>query len=134
MLALAFTLWTTLTVAAFVVTVNFFAQREREWREREREWREREWKLFNELLRYAHVPALEVQQERVAKIPDAETAPLMNDIDLAMHLDEVLEEMQHRFAVATDTNDPIFAQTAYPAQWAEASRIVRERNAPIRLN
>lgn len=127
MLALAFTLWTITTVTAFVVTVNFFVQREREWRERER-------KLVDELLRYAHVSALEVQQERVAKIPDAETAPLMNDIDLAMHLDEVLEEVQHRFAVATDTNDPLFAQTAYPAQWAEASRIVRERNAPIRLN
>lgn len=127
MLALAFILWAILTVTAFVATVSFFVRRECEWRERER-------KLVDELLRYAHVPALEVQQERVAKIPDAETAPLMNDIDLAMHNDEVLEELQHRHGVATDTNDPVLAQTYYPQQWADAERIVRERKAPFRLN
>lgn len=118
------------------LTARFFLNRESainaEWRLREEEWRTREKKLTDELLRYAHVPALEVRQERVAKIPDAETAPMLNDIDLAMYLDDIKEDLEQVEPGAAFLSVEE-AKATYPIMWAEVERQYKAARQPLRI-
>lgn len=120
----------------FSLTVRFFLNRESatnaEWRLREDGWRLREKRLTDELLRYAHVPALEVRQERIAKIPDAETAPMLNDIDMVMYLDDIKEDLEQVEPGATDMSIEE-AKTAYPIMWAEMERRYKTARQPLRI-
>lgn len=119
-----------------MLTVGFFLKRESainaEWRLREEEWRTREKRLTDELLRYAHVPALEVRQERIAKIPDAETAPMLNDIDLVFYLDDLKEEIEqiHPEAVAMTAEE---VKIYWPNEWREAERQYKAAHQPLRI-
>jgi hypothetical protein len=136
-LVLYFSLAMNLLLAiSLVLVARFFLNRETainaDWRLREEEWRTREKRLTDELLRYAHVPALEVRQERIAKIPDAETAPMLNDIDMAMYLDDIKEDLEQvepdaAFMGAEE------AKTAYPIMWAEMERRYKTARQPLRI-
>lgn len=125
-----------LLAVGIALTARFFLNRENsinaEWRLREEEWRTREKRLTDELLRYAHVPALEVRQERIAKIPDAETAPMLNDIDLVMYLDNLLEDLEQvePGAVGMSVEE---AKIHYPIMWAEVERQYKTAHQPLRI-
>ena len=118
------------------LTVRFFLNREStlnaEWRAREEEWRTREKRLTDELLRYAHVPALEVRQERVVKIPDPETAPMLNDIDLVFYLDDIKEDLEQSEPDAVNMSVEQ-AKAAYPIMWAEMERQYKAARQPLRI-
>lgn len=92
----------------------------------------REKRLTDELLRYAHVPALEVRQERVAKIPDAETAPMLNDIDLVMYMDDLKEEIEqvHPEAAAMSAEE---VKLYWPNEWREVERQYKAARQPLRI-
>ncbi len=119
-----------------MLVARFFLHREAvinaDWRLREDEWRTREKKLTDELLRYAHVPALEVRQERIAKIPDAETAPMLNDIDMAMYLDDIKEDLEQFEPDAADMSIEE-AKATYPIMWAEVERQYKAARQPLRI-
>lgn len=124
-----------LTVVAQALTVRFFLNRESaqfaDWRTREEEWRTREKRLTDELLRYAHVPALEVKQERVIKIPDPEVNPMLNDIDLSFYLDDLLEDLQ-QFHNLGHGMTPADAQSLFPQEWSEVKRNYDNARKPMR--
>lgn len=101
-----------------MLTARFFLRR---LDAKETEWRERERRLTDELLRYAHVPPLAVKQERVAKIPDPEVAPLMDDVERTIYEDDLLEDLQHYWKLGEGMS-PAEAKAFYPNEWQEVER------------
>lgn len=125
-----------LLAISLLLVARFFLNREKEqtaeWRAREEEWRTREKRLTDELLRYAHVPPLEVKQERVAKIPDPDVTPMLNDIDLAMYLDDIKEEIEQIHPEAYQMT-PDEVKSRWPTLWTEAERQWKSAHEPLRI-
>ena len=121
-----------LTVGALVLTVRFFLQRETEWRAREDKWRERERFIIDDAAKARHVSVPRVEQERVVKIPDAETAEYRTDIEEAMYLDNILEDLQH-FRNLGHGMTPTEAQYLFPQEWADVKRNYDDAQKPMTI-
>ncbi len=119
-----------LTVGALVLTVRFFLAREAEWRAREEKWRERERHIIDDAAKARHVSVPRVEQERVVKIADAETAKQFDIGDLAFYEDDILEDLQHLHNLGHDMT-PMEAQQLFPREWASAKRNYDEQHRPM---
>lgn len=129
-------LFQTLTVGALVLTVRFFLRREdareAEWRQREEAWRQRERHIIDDAAKARHVSVPRVEQERVVKIPDAETAQFRSDIDEAMYLDDLLEDLQH-FRNLGHEMTPAEAAAMFPQEWAEVKENYDAAHKPMTI-
>lgn len=121
-----------LTVAALALTVRFFLAREAEWRGREEDWRKRERHIIDDAARAHHVSVPRVEQERVVKIADAETANFRTDIDEAMYQDDLLEDLQHHRNLGHEMT-PGEAASFFPMEWAEVKRNYDDAHRPMTI-
>jgi hypothetical protein len=108
----------------------FFQRRERDWRAIEEKWRERERALVDRLLRQAQVQPVEIQRERVVKLPDAEIQPA-SWIDESMRLDEIKEELEQVYPESAHMSHTE-AQQRYGADWSRIAKKLREEATPLR--
>jgi len=115
-LGLTATLW---------VAVRFFLAREVEWGQREKDFTDR-------LLRREGVAPLQVQVERVAKIPDPEAEPPRNPVDEAMYLDDLLEDLQHKHNLGAGMT-PQQAMHLFPVEWDVVKREYDAAHKPLRV-
>lgn len=111
--------------AALWVAVRFFLAREAEWRQREKDFTDR-------LLRREGVAPLQVQVERVAKIPDPEAEPPRNPVDEAMYLDDLLEDLQHKHNLGAGMT-PQQAMHLFPVEWNTVKREYDAMHKPLRV-
>ena len=97
----------------------------------EDQWRERERRLVDRLLQRASIAPLEVERERILRLPDVEQ-PQETWIDEAMRANAILEEVEHRNPGALGLSAEQ-AKAMYPDEWARASRQLAEAQTPLRI-
>lgn len=122
---------TLLLAVGFILAARFFSRRENQWIEREEKWRERERVLVDRLLGQAHVRPVEIQREKVVKLPDPEVTPPPSWIDEAFAVDEVKEELEQFYPEAARMTHAQ-ARSAYPAEWARIQKRLKEEATPLR--
>lgn len=96
-------------------------------------WRERERQLIDRLLKQAQVPPLEIQRERVLKLPDPELTPTAETwVDAAMREDDVMEEIEYLFPEAARLG-PTLAKERYAQDWKRIEKRIIEQRTPLRM-
>ncbi|TXH51085.1 MAG: hypothetical protein E6Q97_19140 [Desulfurellales bacterium] len=125
-----------LCAGSLIWTARFFLQREAQiradWQNAEQDWRAREKRLTDELLRYAHVPPLAVEQQRVAKIPDPDVTPFLSDIDDAMRADDIKEDVEQLHPEAVGMT-PDEVKALWPMEWRAAEANWNAVREPLRI-
>ena len=126
------TIFLSLLLAAFIASAAvLFARREREWIAREEKWRDRERALVDKLLRQGHVTTIEIEREKVIKLPDPEIPP-SSFIDEAFFTDDIKEELEQIYPEAARMSHAE-AQQRYAKEWQIISKKLKEEATPMRV-
>lgn len=126
-LILSFLLAASITGAAIL-----FVRRERQWIGREEKWRERERALVDKLLKQGNLSPIEIQRERVVKLPDPEIQPA-SFIDEAFFTDDVKEILEQQYPEAARMSHTE-AQQRYAKDWQRIAKKLREEATPMRVS
>lgn len=119
-----------LLAASIAGAASIFARREREWIRREEKWRERERVLVDRLLSQGHVLPVEIQRERVVKLPDPETQP-PSWIDESFRIDDIKEELEQIYPEAARMSHAE-AEQRYAREWQRIAKKLKEEATPMR--
>jgi|SRR5262245_61578129 len=115
-------------LAAYVMCAAYFSQKR--WEAKEEKWREREMALVDRLLKQGHIPAVEIERERVVKLPDPEIQP-PTWIDQAFFIDEIKEELEQVYPEAARMSHSE-AEQRYPYDWRAIQQRLHEEKTPLR--
>jgi len=112
--------------------VGFFIWHQRKVERIESQWREREWKLTDALLKQAHVkPLVQVESERVVKIPDPDTLPPLTWQEQVFMEDAIKEEIEQIFPEACRMS-AAEAKVRYANEWKDYERKFMADRIPLK--
>ena len=97
---------------------------------RDREWRKREIALIDKLLKQAHIPPVQIERERVVKLPDAEIPP-PTWIDQAFFEDEIKEELEQVYPEVARMSHAE-ARSRYAMEWGRIQKQLQAERMPLR--